>query len=275
MKPKHIMSYFKFFSLASLASVAYFAVAALFTGCYSVPYTGRHHMLLISQSEELQMGRDAYAQVLKESKLSDDPGQTRMVKRIGEKLAKISNAPPEFEWEFNLIQDDKQVNAFCLPGGKVAVYTALLPVSKDETGLSVVMGHEIAHALARHGSERMSQNMVAGIGGKLLGAVLATKSPAVQDAFGKAYGVGVGVGFMLPFSRAHESEADHIGLLLMAKAGYDPHSAVDFWGRMSAATKAPDSPLAKYMSTHPNHGTRIKDIENWIPEAMGSYQSGQ
>jgi len=254
--------------------IFYFAAAAALVlwGCSSVPYTGRKQMLLVSESEEIKLGREAYEKTLKESKLSTDAEKTAMVRRTGQKLAKVSNAPADFQWEFNLIEDEKQINAFCLPGGKVAVYTALLPVAKDEAGLAVVMGHEIAHALARHGSERMSQGMAAGIGSKILSLALSSKTPQTQDAFSKAYGMGMNVGVMLPFSRSHESEADHIGLLLMAKAGYDPHAALDFWKRMETATKAPDSPLAKYLSTHPGHETRIKDIEGWMPEAMGYYK---
>jgi len=252
--------------------IFYFAAALMLWGCSSVPYTGRKHMLLVSESEEVKMGDESYAAVLKSSKLSADAEKTALVRRVGARLAKVSDAPPQFKWEFNLIEDEKQINAFCLPGGKVAVYTALLPVAKDEAGLAVVMGHEIAHALARHGSERMSQGMAAGIGSKILSVALSNKTPEVQGAFSKAYGVGMNVGVMLPFSRSHESEADHIGLILMAKAGYDPHAALDFWKRMEAATKSPDSPLAKYLSTHPGHETRIKDIEGWMPEAMKYYK---
>ncbi len=249
------------------------AAALILWGCASVPYTGRKQMVLVSEADEIKMGQEAYAKVLKESKLSTDAGKTAMVRRVGERLAKIANAPADYQWEFNLIEDEKQINAFCLPGGKVAVYTALLPVAKDEAGLAVVMGHEISHALARHGAERMSQGMAANIGGEILSVALAGQAPGTQDAFSKAYGLGMNVGVMLPFSRSHESEADHIGLILMAKAGYDPHAALDFWKRMKTATKAPDSSLAKYLSTHPGDETRITAIEGWMPEAMKYYKN--
>ncbi len=255
----------------------YFSAAAatlILWGCASVPYTGRRQMLLVSGAEEIKMGQEAYAKVLKDSKLSPDTEKTGMVRRVGLRLAKVSNAPAGFQWEFSLIEDEKQINAFCLPGGKVAVYTALLPVAGDEAGLAVVMGHEIAHALARHGAERMSQGMAAGIGSQILSVALANKAPETQDAFSKAYGLGMNVGVMMPFSRSHESEADHIGLILMAKAGYDPHAALDFWRRMKTATKSPDSSLAKYLSTHPGDDTRIKAIEGWLPEAMKYYKPG-
>lgn len=242
----------------------------LLSACASVPYTGRKHMLLISLKEEMKMGREAYANFLKGAKLSTDIVKVEMVRRVGRSLAEAAN-DPRFEWEFNLIENNK-VNAFCLPGGKVAIYTGLLPVTKDEAGLAVVIGHEIAHVIARHGAERMSQRMAAGIGGKLLGAILSSKAPAVQDAFGKVYGVGVGVVMILPFSRKHEFEADRIGLILMAKGGYDPNAALTFWKSMGALNSEKNSPVAGYLSTHPLHDKRIEGIRDRIPEAMQHYK---
>jgi len=254
----------------------FIAVLASFLGaCASVPYTGRKHMLLVSNKEELELGKTEYEKVLKEAKLSTDTVKVEMVKRVGQKLAKVSDAPADFVWEFNLLVEDKTVNAFCLPGGKVAVYTGLLPVAKDEAGLAVVMGHEIAHALARHGAERMSQGMMAGIGGKILDTALSNKSGASRDIIGKAYGLGVNVGVMLPFSRSHESEADRIGLLIMAKAGYDPRASLEFWKRMDSSGGSKDSPLAKYLSTHPAHGARIQNLQGWMPEALQYYEARQ
>ncbi|MBI4052198.1 MAG: M48 family metallopeptidase [Elusimicrobia bacterium] len=250
---------------------AFFAVVAFFIGCATVPYTGRHHLVLISTREEKTLGLEAYQKTLQSSKLSQDREAVEMVRRIGLRMARVAQAP-EFEWEFNLIDDPKMVNAFCLPGGKVAVYSGILPVSKDETGLAVVMGHEIAHALARHGAERMSQGMLANFGGAALSIMLANKPAATRDLYNQAYGAGVGLGVILPFSRSHEAEADHIGLILMAKAGYDPGEAVNFWKRMEESSKDPNAPLAKFFSTHPSHGDRIKDIQSWIPEALSHYK---
>lgn len=247
-----------------------FAAAAAMLACKTVPYTGRKNLVLISSDQEAQLGLDAYKEALAKAELSKDAEKTALVKRVGGKLAAAADRP-DFEWEFNLIQDDKTVNAWCLPGGKVAVYTGLLPVAKDEAGLAVVMGHEIAHALARHGAERMSQGLMAQAGGVLvdLAAAMANKPAQTRQLYQQAYGAGVQVGALLPFSRAQESEADRIGLILMAKAGYDPEAAVGFWGRMAKAGGGGGEGLEKYLSTHPSHGDRIKEIQERLPEARG------
>jgi predicted Zn-dependent protease len=170
-----------------------------------------------------------------------------------------------FKWEFNLIQDDKTVNAWCMPGGKVAFYTAILPICKDETGVAIVMGHEVAHAIANHGKERMSQGMLAnGLLGTL-GAAAGQNPTLTQQILLQSIGMGANVG-LLKFSRENESEADHIGLIFMAMAGYDPNEAPKFWERMSSLSGGQQPP--EFLSTHPSHETRIKDLEGWIPEAM-------
>lgn len=247
-----------------------FAAAAAILACKTVPFTGRRNLVLISADQESQMGLDAYKDALSKAELSKDPAQVALVKRVGERLAAAADRP-DFQWEFNLIQDDKTVNAWCLPGGKVAVYTGLLPVAKDEAGLAVVMGHEIAHALARHGAERMSQGLMAQAGGVLVdvAAAMANKPVQTRQLYQQAYGAGVQVGALLPFSRAQESEADRIGLILMAKAGYDPEAAVGFWGRMAQTGGGGGEGLGKYLSTHPSHGDRIKQIQERLPEARG------
>ncbi|MFW6237098.1 MAG: M48 family metallopeptidase [Desulfosudaceae bacterium] len=174
-----------------------------------------------------------------------------------------------YRWEFHLVQDNA-ANAWCMPGGKVVVYTGILPLTRDETGLAVVMGHEIAHAVARHGSERMSQALVAQLGGMALSRALAEKPEATQSLWMAAYGVGTQFGLLLPYSRLHEKEADHLGLIFMAMAGYDPRAAVDFWGRMAeqgAGRKPPE-----FLSTHPSDQTRINQIKKLLPEAMSYYR---
>ncbi|MBI3549107.1 MAG: M48 family metallopeptidase [Elusimicrobia bacterium] len=217
------------------------------------------------------MGEQAYAETLKKSKVSADQQKVSVVRQVGYRLAKAADKP-DFQWEFNVIEDDKQINAWCLPGGKVAFYTGILPVTQDEDGIAVVMGHEIAHALARHGAERMSQGMLAQGVGTVAGAFLGG-NPAGQKVFEQAYGLGVGVGIMLPYGRAQESEADHIGLIIMAKAGYDPNKALDFWQRMEKATGGKGGgPLDRYLSTHPINSDRQKAIRGWIPEAMQHYK---
>ena len=245
-----------------------FLVAVLvLTACQSVPYTNRRALLLVSPAEEAALGESSYREALSKAKLSTDAAENARLQRVGARLAKAANKP-EYKWEFALIDDPKTVNAWCLPGGKVAVYTGLLPVSRDDAGLAVVLGHEIAHALARHGSERMSQGLLAQLGGAALTTAMSQKPAATQKMAQQAYFLGANVGVLLPFSRAHESEADHIGLLLMADAGYDPETAIGFWQRMAkAGGGGPESPLDKYLRTHPTDERRIADIRGWLPEA--------
>jgi len=174
-----------------------------------------------------------------------------------------------FNWEFNLIEDSKTVNAWCMPGGKVAFYTAILPICKDENGIAVVMGHEVAHAIANHGRERMSEGLIEQMGMSTLSAALGQNPSATSQIFMQAVGMGSNLG-MLKFSRQHESEADHIGLIFMAMAGYDPNNAPIFWKRMVAMNTGQKPP--EFMSTHPSDETRIKDLEGWLPEARGYYK---
>ena len=220
-----------------------FGLGCLLAACATVPLTERRSLHIVSDSELLTMSVDQYSKTLKESKLSNDPQKVQMVKRVGERIAQataellkekgLESEIQNYHWEFNLIDDPKVVNAWCMPGGKVAVYTGILPVAGNETGLAVVMGHEIAHAVAKHGNERMSQGLLAQLGGVGLSVALGTNASLTKDIFMQAYGVGAQVGFLLPYSRLQESEADHIGLVLMAKAGYDPREAIPFWERMN------------------------------------------
>ncbi len=232
--------------------------------CQTVPLTGRSQLILISEEEELALGLQSYQKVLKESKLSQDPNTNEMVRRVGMKLAQVADRP-DYKWEFTVIEDDKTANAFCLPGGKVAVYTGILPITRDEAGLAVVLSHEIGHAIARHGAERISTQELAMVGELGLIVALGGKDPQTVKAIDNAYGIGAGVGIILPFSRKHESEADHIGLILMAKAGYDPQTAVEFWQRMLDAKKDKKVP-PEFLSTHPSDERRIQQIKQWLPE---------
>lgn len=247
--------------------------------CATVPVTGRKSLNILPDSELVSMSLDQYNDVLKKSKLSHDPVKVQMVKRVGERIAKatenffreegMESEISNYKWEFNLIDDDKTVNAWCMPGGKVAVYTGILPVTEDDTGLAVVMGHEIAHAIAKHGNERMSQGLLAQLGAVGLSAALSTHPGPTSQIFTAAYGVGANVGLLLPYSRLQESEADHIGLILMAKAGYDPRQAIPFWQRMNK--KGGERP-PEFLSTHPAPESRINDIQAEIPEAMRYYE---
>jgi predicted Zn-dependent protease len=214
----------------------------------------------------MQLGTQAFDQVLAKSRVNASDVVLGPVEAVGRRLAAVADQP-QFSWRFVVIEDAKQQNAFCLPGGKVAVYTGILPLAQTTTGLAVVLGHEIAHAVARHGAERMSQAMVAETGGALLGALFGSSPGA--NALLAAYGAGAQVGVLLPYGRAQESEADHIGLLLMARAGYDPREATAFWQRMEriGGSKTPE-----FLATHPSGGTREQQIGDWMPEALAWYE---
>jgi len=254
-------------------------VVTILYSCATVPVTGRKQLSLVSSGEINSMAANQYREVIAKGPLSTNKEQTEMVRRVGVRIQKAveqymaqkgaSAQLAGFNWEFNLIQDDKTVNAWCMPGGKVAFYTAILPICKDELGVAVVMGHEVAHAIANHGAERMSQGLLAEFGLSTISAAMGQNPTATQQIFMQAVGVGTNVG-MLKFSRSHESEADHMGLIFMAMAGYDPASAPAFWERMSTLGGGQQPP--EFLSTHPSHETRIKDLQGWIPEAMQYYK---
>jgi len=245
-------------------------ILAAFFGCVSAPYTQRKQFILISGPEESELGLQAFQQVKKESRLSQDPAAIDLVTRVGRRIAQAADRP-DYDWEFVVINDPKTVNAFCLPGGKVAFYTGILPVCKGEAGVAVVMGHEVSHALARHGAERISQGELAQLGQKVLAVAVSERSPEAQQGIMTAYGLGAQVSVLLPFSRTQESEADHIGLILMAKAGYDPRAAVSFWQRMAQLSKGQAPP--EFLATHPGDEKRVQHIEEWLPEALKYYKS--
>ena len=250
----------------------------VFMSCSTVPITGRKQLNLIPESQMLSMSFQEYSTFVKSNKLSSDPAQTQMVKRVGGRVQKaveqfmaqkgMSDRLNGYQWEFNLV-DSKEVNAWCMPGGKVVVYTGIMPVVQSETGLAVVLGHEIAHAVAEHGNERMSQGLVAQAGGMALDAALANKPEQTRSLWMSAFAVGAQYGALLPYSRVQESEADHLGLIFMSMAGYDPNEALSFWTRMSqqGGQKPPE-----FLSTHPSDQTRIDDIRKELPEALQYYK---
>ncbi len=251
----------------------------LFLACSTVAVTGRKQINLIPSSTMLSMSSEQYGEFLKANKLSDDQGKTQMVKGVGGRIQKgvekyfaergMSGQLKNYEWEFNLVESD-EVNAWCMPGGKVVVYTGILPVTQDESGLAVVMGHEIAHAIAQHGNERMSQMLVAELGGMALSKALEEKPEQTQQLWMTAFGVGAQVGILLPYNRLQENEADHLGLIFMAMAGYDPNTAVVFWERMAKMKEGTAPP--EFLSTHPSDETRIEKIKALMPEAMQYYK---
>ena len=254
-------------------------LVAVVWGCAEVPITDRQSLHLVPESELLTLSLQQYNDVLQKSKLSTDNQKVAMVRRVGNRVAKAAESflaetghqdlIKNYQWQFNLIEDDKTVNAWVMPGGKAAVYTGILPFTKDETGLAVVLGHEVGHALANHGNERMSQELLANMGGMALSVALSSQPQMTQELAMAAFGAGASIGVLLPYSRLQESEADHIGLILMARAGYDPREAVPFWQRMNAA---PGSRPPELLSTHPAPETRIADIKALIPEAMAYYR---
>ncbi|CAN5170094.1 M48 family metallopeptidase [soil metagenome] len=253
----------------------------LLAACDSAPVTGRSQMMLVSESEERQLGAQAYRQVLASEPQSNDPEFNALVDKVGRRIAQAAERPPtnlwkapHFSWEFRTINKNEP-NAFCLPGGKVAVYSGLLPITRTEAGLATVIGHEVAHALARHSAERLSDQKIVSGATLLAGVGLAVAGGRTGAAYGPmamaAMGAGASVGILLPMSRAQESEADHIGLVLMALAGYDPHEAIGLWERMRALSRG-QKKQPEWLSTHPADDTRIADIKQWVPEAMKYYR---
>ena len=256
-----------------------FAIFLLFlTACTTVPITGRSQLNLIPGSSMLAMSAQEYGTFLKENKVSANPEQTAMVKRVGTKIQQavenyfagigLESHLADYHWEFNLVEDP-QVNAWCMPGGKVMVYTGILPIAQDDAGLAVVLGHEIAHAIAEHGNERMSQGLIAQMGGVALSTAMATKSKETQQLWMSVYGVGAQYGAILPSGGLQEGEADQLGLVFMTMAGYDPHEAISFWERM-AAQKGGQAP-PEFLSTHPSDATRIARIKKEIPGVLEKY----
>jgi len=254
---------------ARRAAWASIVVLGALAGCATVPYTNRSQLMMMPASDEMALGADAYKQVLSSARVVRDPALTAPVVDIGTRIAAVAEKP-EYRWEFTVIDDAGQANAFALPGGKVAVYTGLYPVAQDTCALAAVMAHEVAHALARHGAERMSQSQLLQIGAVGLAIGLGGQSAAVRNTAMQAFGLGAQVGVMLPFSRSQEAEADHIGLILMARAGYDPTCALTLWERMEARSEGAQ-PL-EFLSTHPGYGTRQEHIRKWLPEARRYYQ---
>ena len=250
-----------------LASVA--LAVLCWSGCKTAPVTGRRQLLLIPEAQEIQMGVTAYEETLAEETPTKHTALQELVQRVGDRIAKVAGRP-EYDWEFRVIES-AEANAFALPGGKVAVYEGILPICSNEAGLAVVMSHEIAHALARHGGERMSQASVSGVVEKAVATVTKNRDEKQREMILAAYGAASKYGVILPYSRQQEAEADHIGLLLMAEAGYDPAEAPRFWKRF-AAVNAGEKP-AEFMSTHPSDESRAAALEELLPEANSRYQA--
>ncbi|HXG46571.1 MAG TPA: M48 family metallopeptidase [Methylomirabilota bacterium] len=242
----------------------------LMCGCEVVPETGRRQLMLVSTAQEAQMGLAAFNSMKQEMPLSRDSQAAAMVKRVGERIARVANLP-NAQWEFVLFES-KEANAFCLPGGKVGVYSGILAITKDEAGLATVIGHEVAHAVARHGAERVSEAMLLQGGGQAVGLLSSSADPRTQAGILLAYGAVTKLGRELPHSRQQEAEADHLGLLYMARAGYNPEAAIEFWKRFAAHTGGSESRFLSFLRTHPLSEDRIRAIQERLPEARAQYR---
>lgn len=246
----------------------------LLDGCVTAPETGRSQLILLSSDKEMAMGFESFTQLKKETPVSKNAQAAALVQSVGRRLAAVAELPGA-QWEFVLFES-KEANAFCLPGGKVGVYTGLLPVTKDAAGLAAVLGHEIAHAVLRHGNERMSRALAWQLGGSLLstGLSMSAADPRAAVAVQQAYGFGSQVGSELPHSRTQESEADHVGLRFMARAGYDPEAALAFWQRFASYNSAQGgNGTPGFLRTHPTDETRIRQIQAWLPEAKAQFRA--
>lgn len=263
-----------YFSLLLLVAVTF-----IFTTCGSVPITGRKQLSLVSNQEVMTLSLQEYDKFMHENKLSTDKANTVLVERVGRNIANAvetylksngySDLIKDYSWEFHLVKST-EVNAFCMPGGKIVVFEGILPYTQNETGLAVVLGHEVAHAVAKHANERMSQQLVSQLGGVALNVALSEKSAETQAIVSSVYGLGTQFGILLPYSRKQESEADRMGLIFMAMAGYNPQYAPSFWERM--AQQGGKSP--EFLSTHPSDERRIKDLNSEMSEAMKYYKGG-
>lgn len=265
-------------SIPKLRKIMILCGLFLLVGCIKAPGTGRDQIIFFSEEKEIALGISAFRDVLRQARLSANPEINELVNRVGRRIAAVADKA-EYHWEFAVIQNDDMINAFALPGGKVAIYTGILKHTKTEDELATVIAHEVAHALQRHGAERMSRGILDQIAqvGMIAGAVSGTIDPQLAMGAMNAYGLGV----TLPHNRRQESEADYIGLQLMAKAGYDPRQAVSFWERMSGCPKQmigrfcfrSNAAIPEFLSTHPSDATRIRQIEAWIPDALRYYQT--
>lgn len=248
-------------------------LALLATACTTVPVTGRHELNFVSQGQEMQLGLSSFDQLKKDTPVSHDPAANAMVDRVGKRIASVAGKDlPNAQWEF-VVFDNKEANAFCLPGGKVGVYTGILPITQTDAGLATVLGHEIGHAVAHHGASRMSQALLTQGIGEAAGAYVGSSQYAqYQNVFMGLYGIGSKVAVELPYSREQESEADHIGLVYMARAGYDPKEAVAFWQRfMEYSNKLGGNNTPNFLRDHPVDAVRIKQLQAWLPEAEAEF----
>lgn len=248
---------------------------SLISGCATVPETGRSQLRLISAEQEMKLGLAEFDKLKQSTPISRDPALKGQLQKVGNRIAAVAPLAGA-QWEFVLFDKPGEANAFCLPGGKVGVYTGILTVTRDESGLATVIGHEVAHAVARHGAERASEQLLMNAGGQVLDVVVASRAPQWRGAVLGAYGIGGDLGVVLPHSRAQELEADRLGLLYMARAGYDPRQAIAFWRRFGdyQAQQGGGRPI-EFLSTHPLDETRIRALEGFMEKALVEYRKGR
>ena len=261
--------------------LAFFILSSFYVACSTNPLSGKSQLTLLPESELQNMAQQQYRQFLGTNRVVSNSNNrdAEMVRRVGQRLTRavetyyaekgMSEKLQGYSWEYNLI-DDKAANAWCMPGGKIVVYTGILPITQNEAALAAVMGHEVSHALLQHGNQRMSQGLLQQLGGVALSVAVANKPAETQNLFMTAYGVGSAVGVLLPFSRKHELEADRYGLIWTAMAGYNPQEAIGLWERMEKASNGAKPP--EFMSTHPSEGRRIKQLQQYMPEALTYYK---
>ena len=263
MKPRMLHWLSSGFSVALLLGLA--------AGCTTVPETGRKQVMLVTGEQEVQLGLTSFEKLKKDQPISKDVAANALVQKVGKRIAAVAPLK-NAQWEF-VVFESKEANAFCLPAGKVGVYAGLLPITRDEAGLAAVIGHEVAHAVAHHGAERMSQEMLRQAGGEVLAGSLSSADPKTQALATMVYGLGTQLGGMLPYSRLHESEADNMGLTYMARAGYDPEAAVAFWERFADYNKQSGAAaMPKFLRTHPVDGDRIRQLQELMPRAKEEYR---
>jgi predicted Zn-dependent protease len=259
----------KIFVQLRLVFVFISVACLILTSCSTVPVTGRQQLNIISSAQEVELGLSSFEKLKKDSKICTDPNINALVQKVGQRIAAVADLPSA-QWEF-VVFENAEPNAFCLPGGKVGVYTGILPFTKDEAGLATVIAHEVAHAAAHHGGERLSQAILLGVAGQGISSTMAKSDPRWQALVSIVYGAGSQLAIVLPHSRKQELEADEIGLVYMARAGYDPNAAIQFWERFSEYGKKSSASMPWFLRTHPVDEIRIQNLKAWLPRALQEY----
>ena len=260
----------RFWARRTVTAVVTVLAVALLAGCYTVPETGRRTLILIPESQEIAMGVSAYNEMRSQTPISTDPKYNAQIERVGRRIAAVTGFD-HYEWEFTVFDRPDTINAWCLPGGKIGFYAGIFPLCGNDAGVATVMAHEIGHAIAKHGAERMSLGLILLAGQAAVAVATKDQDRSDREMIMAAYGIGTTLFVALPYSRKHEYEADRIGLMLMAKAGYDPREAVYFWWRMMKFSEARGGAPPEFLTTHPSDAHRIAQLEQYMPQALEYY----